>query len=231
MNPAQAVALISGLCIITCAGALLSWYLDQEWLGIMVVAGVIGLLIATRVFGHVELLLLKPRLLGFGRILSPYSTDKPGDIRHTRLNLQGSRQWDDLWGALVESAERFQLIKLRLNLSLPRLHEDFYGSWHKAGAPRRDLQWQAEIPITVNGQSVGRLSVVGAQKAAAAASGSMSQFLGFVETLESQLALLIEQDMAKLIEAGHPAPALAPLVSEPVLPEAIPIALGKSLVP
>ena len=89
---------------------------------------------------------------------------------------------------------------MRLNLSLPRLHEDFYASWQRSGNHRRELLWQTDIPLVVSGQSVGRLCVTGKQNADSA-SGEMSQFIDFVEGLESQLQSLIQQDLSKLSES------------------------------
>ncbi len=73
LNAPQAVLLIAGLCLITSVGAVASLYYDNEWLGMGVVLAVIGMLVATRWFGHVELLLLNTRLSGFGRFIAPFS--------------------------------------------------------------------------------------------------------------------------------------------------------------
>ena len=85
----QAVGLISVLCIVTSTGALASLYYEEEWIGIAAVSLVIGLLIITRVFGHVELLLLNTRLLGFGRFISPFASTQKGDVRQTSLKSSG----------------------------------------------------------------------------------------------------------------------------------------------
>jgi UDP-GlcNAc:undecaprenyl-phosphate GlcNAc-1-phosphate transferase len=215
-----AVGLISALCIFTSAGALASLYFEQEWIGIMAVTLVVGLLLLTRIFGHVELLLLNTKLLGFGRLISPFSATNDGNIRQTSLNLQGSRRWEDLWGALVESAERFHVIKMRLNLSLPRLHEDFYASWHRSGDHRRELLWQTDIPLVVDGQPVGRLSVTGQQNDDSA-SAEMSQFIDFVEGLESQLQLLIQQDFRQLTAPDDATPVLDEAHRVPVVPDSL----------
>jgi UDP-GlcNAc:undecaprenyl-phosphate GlcNAc-1-phosphate transferase len=209
-----AVGLISALCIFTSAGALASLYFEQEWIGIAAVALVVSLLVLTRIFGHVELLLLNSRLLGFGRLLSPFSSPGNGNVRQTSLNLQGSRHWEDLWGALVEAAERFHVVKMRLNLSLPRLHEDFYATWHRSGHQRRELLWQTDIPLVVDGQPIGRLCVTG-QPNADSASSAMSQFVEVVEGLESQLQLLIQQDLRRLTSVDE---LPAPVDARPAVP-------------
>jgi hypothetical protein len=166
----------------------------MEWLGVAVVASVIGLLVITRVFGHVEFLLLNTRLFGFGRFL-PFGTtlDHGDEVQHTQVSLQGTRQWEELWGALVDSAEKFHLVKMQLTLSLPQLHENFFATWSRWGKHRREMTWQTDIPLIVEGQPVGRLNVTGLQNASYASS-EMSLFIDFVETLESQLTVLIKND-------------------------------------
>ncbi len=217
LSAGQAVAFISGLCAITSIGAVVSWRYEQDWLGVVVVLGVIGMLVATRVFGHVEFLLLNTRLFGFGRLVR--LGDRGGgnpNVRHTSLNLQGTRQWEELWGALVASAERFHVVKMKLNLALPRLHEDFYATWRHKGNFRRELLWQADIPLVVDGLPVGRLNVVGVQSEQFA-STEMSHFIDFVEGLEGELRQLIQTDLQRLDDrqAGQPIADTEPSDAEP----------------
>ncbi len=200
MNALQAVALITGLCMITSAGALISLFFDIEWFGVAVVIAVICLLVFTRIFGHVEFLLVNARLFGFGRLLSPFTGRADNGVRKTSLNIQGTGQWEQLWGAMVESAPRFQIVKMQLNLSLPRLHEEFYASWRQEGRHRRDLLWNTELPLFVDQQPVGRISAHGLQHAGSAA-GEMSAFLDFVETFESQLSARVKQ--GQMDEEAH----------------------------
>lgn len=207
LNAAQAVALIAGLCTITCVGAVASLYFGNEWLGMAAVMLVLGILIKRQLFGHRELLLLNTRLHGFGRAITGQATP----IRETSVNLQGTRRWEDMWGQLVESAERFQVVKMRLNLSMPRLHEDFYATWQKAGHHRRELLWQADIPLVVDGIPVGRLCVTGVQHAQSA-SAEMRLFIDFVERLEARLHVLIQHELAQLNAGITTSP---PAVSEP----------------
>ena len=161
MSATQAVALITGLCIVTSAGAMISLYFDLEWIGVAVVIAVIGLLAATRVFGHVEFLLVNARLFGFGRHLSPLAKSNGAGVRNATLSIQGSRQWEGLWGELVESADRFRIVKMQLNLSLPRLHEEFFATWSRDGRHQKELLWDFEIPLVIDEVPVGRMCVSG----------------------------------------------------------------------
>lgn len=189
LSPKQALALISGLALVCCAGAIASLVLRNSLIGAATVAVVVGMLITTRIFGHSELLLLNDRLIGFGRsLMSIRGSD--GRTAHTSLQLQGSLQWEKMWDGLIESADRFKLVKIRLNLHVPHLHEDFYATWSHNAKRDRDRQWRAEIPLNVDGANVGRLAVVGI-RGDEPASASVSAFLDFVEPLELQLQSVI----------------------------------------
>jgi UDP-GlcNAc:undecaprenyl-phosphate GlcNAc-1-phosphate transferase len=219
MTAIQAVAVISSLCIVTSVGAVTSWYYDIEWLGVAVVLGVIGLLVATRMFGHVEFVLLNARLFGLGRFLSPFPGEPAdGHVQHASLRLQGTRSWEELWRALVESAEKFHIVRMQLNLTLPRLHEDFYATWTRGGHHKSELLWKTDIPLVVDGLAVGRLNVTGLQNADSASS-EMSQFIDFVETLETQLTGLIDQvvdDAQQRVDSSETSTGKA---DDPLLPQ------------
>ncbi len=200
MSAAQAVALITGLCIVTSFGAVVSLVYEVEWFGIAVVVAVIGLLVATRIFGHVEFLLVNTRLYGVGRMLSPFAERSNPGGNNSSLNIQGTGRWENLWGAILESVDRFQISKMRLNLSLPRQHEEFYATWSRGGNHRQQSVWSVEIPLFVDDVCVGRLSASGCQRQNSVAS-DMSAFLDFVESVESQLAVLARQARPSLDSA------------------------------
>ena len=87
----------------------------------------------------------------------------------------------------MESAERFNLVKIRLNLYLPQLHEDFFATWQHSSRARGDHKWSADVPLTVDDRVVGILSVTGLQDEGSV-SGVMAGFVQLIEPLEVQLA-------------------------------------------
>jgi len=191
----QALGVIMGLCAITAGGALASIYLQNEAIGVVTASIVFLTLVASRVFGHSELLLLNKRLLGFGKNLVTFSGGDTARDRQTSVRLQGSLQWEKLWEGLVESAERFQLISIRLNLYLPRLHEDFYATWKRESDRNKDETWRTDVPLLHDGVNVGRLSVVGVSSDAGALA-DIGELLDFVDSLEGQVC--------RLLDAPHP---------------------------
>jgi UDP-GlcNAc:undecaprenyl-phosphate/decaprenyl-phosphate GlcNAc-1-phosphate transferase len=188
MTTRQAVALISGLCLVTSLGSLAGIYFASEWIGVVTVLVVLGALITTRLFGHVELMLLNRRLLGIGRSIVSGGDEKPSQTTH---RLQGSLQWEEkIWNALVESAERFSLTRIRLNLYLPHLHEDFYATWRGRAAGPATKVWRVELPLVAEGMAVGYLHVTGNQDPRTA-SAQLASFLDFIEPLEAQIVELL----------------------------------------
>jgi UDP-GlcNAc:undecaprenyl-phosphate GlcNAc-1-phosphate transferase len=206
LSPRRAVALIAGLCILTSVGSLVGIYFASEWIGIITVVLVLGVLISTRVFGHVELMLLNRQLLGLGRSIISGAGSQTSQSTH---RLQGSLQWEEkIWNALVESAERFKLTRIRLSLYLPHLHEDFYATWRRRDAGPASKTWRIELPLVADGLVVGDLQVTGNQDPQAA-SAHLASFLDFIDPLEAQIAELL---------AIKPTPLTAPSPSGDLSP-------------
>jgi UDP-GlcNAc:undecaprenyl-phosphate GlcNAc-1-phosphate transferase len=213
----QAVALISALCIVTSLGSLAGIYFASEWIGIVTVLVVLGALITTRLFGHVELMLLNRQLLGIGRTIVSGGGEKSSQTTH---RLQGSLQWEEkIWNALVESAERFNLTRIRLNLYLPHLHEDFYATWRGRAVGPATKVWRLELPLVAEGMAVGYLHVTGNQDPRTA-SAQLASFLDFIEPLEAQILELLS---IKPIPLTPPAVAVAEsdVPATPSLPETV----------
>jgi UDP-GlcNAc:undecaprenyl-phosphate GlcNAc-1-phosphate transferase len=211
MSTRQAVSLIAGLCVITSLGSLAGIYFANEWIGIVTVLFVVGALVTTRLFGHVELMLLNRQLLGIGRSIVSAGDDQ---ARQTTHRLQGSLQWEEkIWNALVESADRFNLTQIRLNLHLPHLHEDFYATWRRrATAGPSGKAWRVDLPLVAEGTTIGYLHVTGNQDPVTA-SAQLSSFLDFIEPLENQiLELLSLKPGSKAVSSDAPSPVAVPAI-------------------
>jgi len=191
----QTLSLISGLCLITAIGAIGSTMVRGQLSGIIAVMSVIvvlAILVLTRVFGHVELRLLSNHLRGMGHSLLPKLGRPTSEVNQSSVQLQGSLEWEKVWEALVESAERFDLTRIRLNLHLPQIHEDFYATWRRKTDHSREEVWRAEFPLVVNGTTVGRLAVRGIHSSDSA-SIEVRQFMEFVEPIEAHIHTMLEE--------------------------------------
>ena len=185
----QALGIVAGLCLVTSAAALASIYYQREIIGIAAAGLVIAALIATRVFGHVELILLNNALVGLGRSWVPF-TNRPDSASTSSVQLQGNLAWEKLWETLVESADRFGLADITLNLHSPSLHEDFYATWQRRERVDEAASWQISVPLNIQGQAAGRLRVVG-ETTWDNTSVQLHEFLEFVEILDGNVSDII----------------------------------------
>src|SRR5262249_6866797 len=83
--------LVSSPCLVAVAGALASLAYRNEMLALLSASVVVAVLVVTRLFGHVELVLLQKRLAG--AVLSFFSG--PGGKVCEEVRLQGSIDWGD----------------------------------------------------------------------------------------------------------------------------------------
>jgi UDP-GlcNAc:undecaprenyl-phosphate GlcNAc-1-phosphate transferase len=149
---------VSVFCLLTLAGALVSQALNQEWLAFAVSLAVVASLVLTQTFGHAEFVLLRKHLVAFG--LSLLRWRSPPATRLTEVRLQGSADWGQLWGVLIESAPRLNLTLLRLNVNAPSAYEGYHARWERPAD--EDVRcWRADLPLTAHGQTLGRLEVAG----------------------------------------------------------------------
>lgn len=182
----QALFIIASLCTITCVGATLGLYTGKPF-GIVSFLIVIVVMLSTRLFGHTELMLLNNRIAGLGRRFMPGTQPQSSTLR-----LQGSVDWEEVWKALVESAEKFHLIHVRLNLYLPQIHEDFFATWSQPSDARAEQRWNVDIPLVVDGAIVGVLAVTGVQEQDSV-SPTLAAFAELIEPLESHLGEQLEK--------------------------------------
>lgn len=183
----QALLLISSLCALTCVGSMLGVYFEVPVLAFIAFGIVLAILIGNRLFGHSELMLLNNRIAGFGRRFLPGEEPRSSSVR-----LQGTLHWEEVWETLVESAKEFNFMRIRLNLYLPQLHEDFFATWRRRSRTKADRRWTAEVPLIVDNTVVGTLSVTGVQDDGSVAP-KLGQLAELIRPLEQELADVLEQ--------------------------------------
>jgi UDP-GlcNAc:undecaprenyl-phosphate GlcNAc-1-phosphate transferase len=164
---------VATLCACTAVGALASVYRQNEILALGSVAAVVATLVATRLFGHEEMLLVARHLKSLGLSLVHLQNPAAAVPREVCSRLQGNRQWDELWETLIEFAMRFDLNAVQMNVSLPAHHEEYHARWERPGNKRRDEQWHTDIPLVAGEITVGRLRIAGG-----CADGSVCAWMG-----------------------------------------------------
>jgi UDP-GlcNAc:undecaprenyl-phosphate GlcNAc-1-phosphate transferase len=152
----QVLLLVSLCCVTTGVGVLASQAFNNELIALLTAVAVIGVLIATRLFGFAEMMLIKQRL---SSLLHGGGRDEP---RQIEVRLQGTTDWTRLWKTLTDSAAQLDLKELRLDVNAPALHEGYHARWDRFSEETESTSlWRVEIPLTIAGLAAGRLEIAG----------------------------------------------------------------------
>ena len=80
------------------------------------------------------------------------------------VQLQGTRNWDVMWHALVEFAEKHNLSRVQMDLNMPWLHEGYHAEWQKSALPEKSQRWSLRFPLVLDGEGFGSLEFIGKQQ-------------------------------------------------------------------
>jgi UDP-GlcNAc:undecaprenyl-phosphate GlcNAc-1-phosphate transferase len=185
------VMFIAILCTFTSLGAIASVYLQNESLAVATVGLVFAALVLTGVFGRHEVSLLRHRGKHFMRTLVPMTPRPQSNVSEYQTELSDSDEWQDLWQMLTEFAQRFDLNRVQLNVTMPVSQQEYHASWQRKETPDPSLLWRSEIPLRVGESTVGRLAISG-QHGGDSAVGWMSDLITGLQPFESQLIELLE---------------------------------------
>jgi UDP-GlcNAc:undecaprenyl-phosphate GlcNAc-1-phosphate transferase len=181
---------VGAVSLLTSAAALLSAWSKFDLIAILCAGLVVLLFISLRVFGHSELRLALVRARGFGRsLLFPLQRGASSGWQDA-VRLQGTRDWELIWDTLTESAAKFDLVQLRLDVNVPVLGEGYNASWSRPDGSEHNRHWRFDTPLVVEGRVLGRLNVVGC--GAGAAGQSLEQLTELVGEVESHLVRLVK---------------------------------------
>jgi UDP-GlcNAc:undecaprenyl-phosphate GlcNAc-1-phosphate transferase len=214
------VFFVGFLCACTASGAIASVYRHSELMALASAMAVIGTLIATRCFGHSEcsLLLQQSKLLIQSLIRRGSKPHAASQQLTTHLN--GRREWNELWQTLVNYAERSEICAVRLNVSLPSIHDEFHATWDRRrdGDENQNEQWSTAWPLQLHGVTVGRLEISGRCHCE-----SVSQFLGDLlyglTYFEGQLLSLLENPPCDQVSAVKASSGVQPVLYPGRVPE------------
>ena len=182
----QTVALITGLAVLTCFGALTSYYYGNDSFALLMTGGVFITLAALRIFGHVEAALIASRMRSLRCRFSRGRSRIAGLDNESAVHLQGNRKWRTLWIALRESAPAYNVAGIVLQVSIPQLHESFYANWRRSDAQFADDTWSVTLPLLLRTRPIGKLTLLGAAGGRQPIA-DIQQLRSFLETLEAQI--------------------------------------------
>lgn len=202
----QAALFITLICATTCLSAVLSVLWKNELIALGIVGAVVVFLVFTKTFGHIEFSLMSGRVRESAASLSRSRTARPA-ARHRAVQLQGSREWNRLWAAMIEAADRHRLVKVKLSINIPQLHEVFYGSWESAHKPTGDAAeelWSLDHPLRIDGKKVGHIELTGQPDPQRASTPRhIIEVLEFLAPIENDVRHIREQINTQ--QGSHPA--------------------------
>lgn len=160
LSPRQVLMVQAGLNTLAGLGVLAAVQFGTDLYALLAIVIVVGLLVTTRLFGRAELDLLAQRLRTLA-LAARYAHESGREHEHT-VRLQGEADWAELWRDLTAEAGRLRLELVLLDVNAPALHEGYHARWGLLnGSPNAADRWRAEIPLAMNGNSVGRLTLAG----------------------------------------------------------------------
>jgi len=158
------VGIITLLSFITAGGAVAGVLLKSDWISLATMTFAIGSLVVSKLFGFAEFKLLYKRA---ERMVSSFFVrpDRSGALVHEEIvQLQGTRNWDVMWHALVEFAEKHKLSRVQMDLNMPWLHEGYHAEWQKSALPEKSQRWSLRFPLVLDGEGFGSLEFIGKQQ-------------------------------------------------------------------
>jgi UDP-GlcNAc:undecaprenyl-phosphate GlcNAc-1-phosphate transferase len=160
-NPRRVLLIVSICCLATGVGAIAGQMLGSEAPVLLSSFVVVVTLIATRLFGHAEMLLVSQRLGGM--LKSLLRLRPPGEARQSEVRLQGTADWRELWLRITASAAFLNLCHVRLDVNAPGLGEGYHARWDRGheSAEVEGALWRALIPLAVKGCTIGELDITG----------------------------------------------------------------------
>ncbi len=153
--------LVSGLSLLSMFGVIAHIAFQNDLLAFSSASAVVLILVTTRLFGHVELMLVLKSCSAIARTMTGKA---PTNGHQVQIRLQGSVNWSDLWERLLDSTTTLNLKSLVLDVNAPAVHEGYHARWSRGEAPfgaEESEVWYADLPLTANGKAVGRVMISG----------------------------------------------------------------------
>lgn len=189
----QTAAIAAGLTACCCAGALAAHFLGLELLAGLVVLVVFAVLASFRVFGHAEVHLVLNQARHRSRSLWDRMRRNASEeaLDQSAVHLQGDREWSLLWRGVCEAAPTYNVCKMRLTVSIPGIHENYYATWSNPSraCKMEDGLWKLTVPLMYEATKVGQVDVQGIPDDASYQ--SIQAFLDYLEPLNDQVAEIL----------------------------------------
>ncbi|KAA1259791.1 WecA-like glycosyltransferase [Rubripirellula obstinata] len=139
--------IVAALCFVTTTLSVLSIKISLPLLPIVGVMTVVGLLVATRTFGHAEFRLLLGKASHFASSFAITPASIKSKKYQSGILMQGAGAWETIWEPLVDFAKSHDMARVKIDLSLPWLHEGYHANWQSARLPEKASQLKICLPL------------------------------------------------------------------------------------
>jgi UDP-GlcNAc:undecaprenyl-phosphate GlcNAc-1-phosphate transferase len=199
----QVLGILGGLAGLGAAAAVASKAWNHDLPALATVTAAIVFLAATGWFGRAELELVLNQLR---HSLLAWYQPRPRQPRQLEIHLQGTADWRELWQRLTDFADTANLQSIRLDVSLPAMHEEYHARWDRPLGPAEphDL-WVTTIPLTLGQIPIGRLEIR-AIRDHVPVSDKLLQISRFVEEIEKSAASMVRCRAVPADGSPEPAP-------------------------
>jgi len=161
LSPVASLIWVAALCLMSAMGGALSIITSQAEYAVASIFMVLAVMIFGKVFAVAEFNLVSRKVKGVVRsMLMMRSSREQDNIQQSGVQLQGQRDWKEMWTRLREFAAECELNDIMLDVNAPWLHESYHAEWKRKGVGGgMSNQWRVEIPMIVDGKVFARVVV------------------------------------------------------------------------
>ena len=153
----RVLGVLSLLILPGCIAAIAGVVYSNDWIPLFVVLGLMGIAVATGVFGREELKLVTLRIVNqLKKRFRVKSYDDLGEVFH----FQGNGPWQDLWKDFIPSLKAIDCTKVHLDINMPFLHEDYSSEWENMALRGQTvIHLTCSLPLVYERRQIGKLSI------------------------------------------------------------------------
>lgn len=188
-----AVAIVTGACALLGMAAMTSVITGRESVAVISVGGLMLAFVASRVFGHSELGLVRSRLSSLIKSFFMLNRGLKENGVHSASRLQGNRQWEKLWLELTEAVQDLPVTRMELDVNCPALHEGYHGAWKRHVQVNDEKLWRFDMPLISEQHAVGHVRFFGI-RSESMASEEMEKLLFLLDEFEGGLGEVLRDD-------------------------------------
>ena len=160
-GPRISLLWVAFLCATTGAGAAISFVYRHAEYALVSIFIVAMVMVMGRLFGVAEVELMSNKARSIGASFLGKNKDQQKDYSESAVQLQGSRDWGEIWNELLEFSDENDLNQITFDINLPWIHESFHAKKRRNGAAREEnAEWYAEVPLLVDGKIYGRVEIL-----------------------------------------------------------------------